>query len=145
MTASSTCNGEFEIGMSAAEALGLDDPVIDVAITPNRPDALGVYGIARDLAAKGLGKLKPLDVPQIKGSYASPIDVELRFDDDTSRCLFDVRRPPHQGREERPLARVASAPADVDRPAPHLGAGGHHQLHHVRPWPAACTCSTRTR
>jgi phenylalanyl-tRNA synthetase beta chain len=55
--------GEFEIGMSAAEALGLDDPVIDVAITPNRPDALGVYGIARDLAAKGLGKLKPLDVP----------------------------------------------------------------------------------
>jgi phenylalanyl-tRNA synthetase beta chain len=73
--------GEFEIGMSAAEALGLDDPVIDVAITPNRPDALGVYGIARDLAAKGLGKLKPLDVPQIKGSYASPIDVELKFDD----------------------------------------------------------------
>jgi phenylalanyl-tRNA synthetase beta chain len=72
--------GEFEIGMSAAEALGLDDPVIDVAITPNRPDALGVYGIARDLAAKGLGKLKPLDVPQIKGSYASPIDVELKFD-----------------------------------------------------------------
>jgi phenylalanyl-tRNA synthetase beta chain len=73
--------GDFEIGMSAAEALGLDDPVIDVAITPNRPDALGVYGIARDLAAKGLGKLKPLDVPQIKGSYASPIDVELKFDD----------------------------------------------------------------
>jgi phenylalanyl-tRNA synthetase beta chain len=73
--------GDFEIGMSAAEALGLDDPVIDVAITPNRPDALGVYGIARDLAAKGLGKLKPLDVPQIKGSYVSPIDVELKFDD----------------------------------------------------------------
>jgi phenylalanyl-tRNA synthetase beta chain len=73
--------GDFEIGMSAAEALGLDDPVIDVAITPNRPDALGVYGIARDLAAKGLGKLKPLDVPQIKGSYASPIDVQLKFDD----------------------------------------------------------------
>ncbi|GAG52246.1 unnamed protein product, partial [marine sediment metagenome] len=40
---------DFPIGMSAAEALGLDDPVIDVAITPNRPDALGVYGIARDL------------------------------------------------------------------------------------------------
>jgi phenylalanyl-tRNA synthetase beta chain len=53
--------------MSAAEALGLDDPVIDVAITPNRPDALGVYGIARDLAAKGLGKLKPLDVPADQG------------------------------------------------------------------------------
>ena len=43
----------FPIGMPAAEALGLDDPVIDIAITPNRPDALGIYGVARDLAAKG--------------------------------------------------------------------------------------------
>ena len=40
-------------------ALGLDDAVIEVAITPNRPDCLGVRGIARDLAAAGLGKLKP--------------------------------------------------------------------------------------
>ena len=85
--------GDFEIGMSAAEALGLDDPVIDVAITPNRPDALGVYGIARDLAAKGLGKLKPLNVPAIKGSYASPINVELRFDKDTGdACSMFVGR-----------------------------------------------------
>jgi phenylalanyl-tRNA synthetase beta chain len=85
--------GEFEIGMSAAEALGLDDPVIDVAITPNRPDALGVHGIARDLAAKGLGKLKPLNVPAIKGSYASPINVELRFDKDTAdACSMFVGR-----------------------------------------------------
>ena len=42
-----------------AEVLGLDDPVIDVAITPNRATALGVRGIARDLAAAGLGTLKP--------------------------------------------------------------------------------------
>jgi len=85
--------GDFEIGMSAAEALGLDDPVIDVAITPNRPDALGVRGIARDLAAKGLGKLKPLNVPAIKGSYASPINVELRFDKDSGdACSMFVGR-----------------------------------------------------
>ncbi len=85
--------GDFEIGTSAAEALGLDDPVIDVAITPNRPDALGVHGIARDLAAKGLGKLKPLNVPAIKGSYASPINVELRFDKDSSdACSMFVGR-----------------------------------------------------
>jgi phenylalanyl-tRNA synthetase beta chain len=85
--------GDFEIGMSAAEALGLDDPVIDVAITPNRPDALGVHGIARDLAAKGLGKLKPLNVPAIKGSYASPINVELRFDKDSGdACSMFVGR-----------------------------------------------------
>jgi phenylalanyl-tRNA synthetase beta chain len=85
--------GDFEIGMSAAEALGLDDPVIDVAITPNRPDALGVHGIARDLAAKGLGKLKPLNVPAIKGSYASPINVELRFDKNSGdACSMFVGR-----------------------------------------------------
>ncbi|MEP5213345.1 phenylalanine--tRNA ligase subunit beta, partial [Sulfitobacter pontiacus] len=84
---------DFPIGMSAAEALGLDDPVIDVAITPNRPDALGVYGIARDLAAKGLGKLKPLDVPAITGTYKSPIGVELRFDgEDPMPCSMFVGR-----------------------------------------------------
>ena len=46
------------IGAPAATALGLDDPMIEIAITPNRPDCLGVRGIARDLAAAGLGKLK---------------------------------------------------------------------------------------
>ncbi len=85
--------GDFKIGMSAAEALGLDDPVIDVAITPNRPDALGVHGIARDLAAKGLGKLKPLNVPAIKGNHTSPIAVELRFDKDhADACSMFVGR-----------------------------------------------------
>jgi len=83
----------FPVGMSAAEALGLDDPVLDVAITPNRPDALGVYGIARDLAAKGLGKLKPLQVLDIKGTYDSPIRVDLRFDDqDPVPCSMFVGR-----------------------------------------------------
>lgn len=49
---------ESEIGASVASALGLDDPLIDIAITPNRADCLGVRGIARDLAAAGLGTLK---------------------------------------------------------------------------------------
>ncbi|NNE21511.1 MAG: phenylalanine--tRNA ligase subunit beta [Rhizobiales bacterium] len=69
------------IGMPAAEALGLDDPVIDIAITPNRPDALGIYGVARDLAAKGLGTLKPLNAEPVKGTFTSPISVDLKFDD----------------------------------------------------------------
>jgi len=47
-----------KLGESIVGTLGLDDPVIDIAITPNRADCLGVYGIARDLAAAGLGKLK---------------------------------------------------------------------------------------
>ncbi|OWY03681.1 phenylalanine--tRNA ligase subunit beta [Thioclava sp. F1Mire-8] len=53
------------------------DPVIEIAITPNRPDALGVRGIARDLAARGLGKLKPLDVPKVEVAFDAPISVTI--------------------------------------------------------------------
>jgi phenylalanyl-tRNA synthetase beta chain len=62
------------IGASFAEVAGLDDPVIDIAITPNRADCLGVRGVARDLAAAGLGTLKPLDDTPVKGSVKSPIN-----------------------------------------------------------------------
>ena len=55
------------VGASYADYAGLDDAVFDVAITPNRQDCMGVRGIARDLAAAGLGTLKPLDVPAIEG------------------------------------------------------------------------------
>jgi len=68
-----------KIGSPAAAALGLDDAVIDVAITPNRPDCLGVRGIARDLAAAGLGKLKKDAIKPVKGSFPDPIAIELEF------------------------------------------------------------------
>ncbi len=75
------------VGSSAAEALGLNDPVFDVAITPNRGDCTSVYGIARDLAAAGLGKLKDGRVAPVKGEFASPITTALEFPDDTkSAC-----------------------------------------------------------
>jgi phenylalanyl-tRNA synthetase beta chain len=70
---------DVAIGTPAAEALGVDDPVIEIAITPNRGDALGVRGIARDLAARGLGELRPLEVPRVEGRIASPISVSLDF------------------------------------------------------------------
>jgi phenylalanyl-tRNA synthetase beta chain len=57
------------------------DPVIEIAITPNRPDALGVRGVARDLAARGLGKLKPRDTDAVEGQFPCPITVSI--DDDT--------------------------------------------------------------
>ncbi|RDD70660.1 phenylalanine--tRNA ligase subunit beta [Paracoccus versutus] len=53
------------------------DPVIEIKITPNRPDALGVHGIARDLAARGLGRLKPVRDVTVPGSFASPIKVTI--------------------------------------------------------------------
>ncbi len=69
MTASSSSTKTVPIGTPAAQALGLDDPMIYIKVTPNRPDALGVYGIARDLAAKGLGTLKPLKVDAGPGQF----------------------------------------------------------------------------
>lgn len=66
------------VGHSFADYHG-SSPVIDVAITPNRPDCMGVYGIARDLAAAGLGKLKPIAMPEFATDGACP--VEIRTDD----------------------------------------------------------------
>ncbi|MEL6452970.1 MAG: phenylalanine--tRNA ligase subunit beta [Pseudomonadota bacterium] len=57
------------------------DPVIEIAITPNRPDALGVRGIALDLAARGLGKMKPAATASIEGAFPCPVSVTI--DDDT--------------------------------------------------------------
>ena len=65
------------IGTSFAEYAGLNDPTIEIAITPNHQDALGVYGIARDLAAAGLGTLKKPDTSKVKGSFESPIKVNI--------------------------------------------------------------------
>jgi phenylalanyl-tRNA synthetase beta chain len=65
------------VGNAFTRYAGLDDPVFDVNVTPNRQDAMGVRGIARDLAAAGLGTLKPLAVPQIQGSYPCPVPVTI--------------------------------------------------------------------
>jgi len=67
------------IGEPAAKALGLNDPVIDVSITPNRGDATSVYGIARDLAASGLGRLREGDLSPVQGKFKSPITTALDF------------------------------------------------------------------
>jgi phenylalanyl-tRNA synthetase beta chain len=68
------------IGKRYIDVMDLGDPVIDISVTPNRPDCLGVRGIARDLAALGIGKLKKVDLGFTgKGKFASPIRIELKF------------------------------------------------------------------
>ena len=52
--------------------------VIEINLTPNRSDAAGIYGIARDLAAAGLGTLKPLPLQPVPGGFASPIGVKIK-------------------------------------------------------------------
>jgi phenylalanyl-tRNA synthetase beta chain len=71
------------VGARFTEYAGLDDPLFDVAITPDRQDCMGVRGIARDLAAAGMGALKPLAVPQIEGNFPCPVPVGI---DDREGC-----------------------------------------------------------
>ena len=65
------------LGARYIDYAGLNDPMIYIKITPNRPDALGVRGVARDLAARGLGQLKPLTVEPVAGGFDSPIGVSI--------------------------------------------------------------------
>ncbi len=67
---------ELAVGTPAATALGLE-AVIDFEVTPNRPDWLGVLGVARDLAAAGLGKLKDPTVAPVAGTFPCPIDIRV--------------------------------------------------------------------
>ncbi len=69
------------VGAPFAKVMGLDDPVFDVAVTPNRSDCLGVHGVARDLAAAGLGRLKPFDREPVPGGFDSPIHWKRAFDE----------------------------------------------------------------
>ena len=73
------------VGTSFAAYAGLDDPMIEINLTPNRPDCTGVYGIARDLAASGLGTLKPRSTPSfaIEGETTTELKIDL---DDPSLC-----------------------------------------------------------
>ena len=87
-----------------ASLLGLDDPVIDIKVTPNRADCLGVRGIARDLAAAGLGRLKPLDTTPVEGRFRSPIAIHI---EDRDR-LPAVPRPAHPRRPQRAEPALAA-------------------------------------
>lgn len=60
------------VGTAFADYADLNDPVFDISITPNRQDCMGVRGIARDLAAAGVGTLKPLDAEPVQGEGAGP-------------------------------------------------------------------------
>jgi phenylalanyl-tRNA synthetase beta chain len=102
------------VGASFAGYAGLDDPVIDVAVTPNRQDAMGVHGIARDLAAGGLGRLKPVEAGEIAGSFPCPI--EIRTDDPQGcpafygRVIRGVRNGPSPAWLQQRLKAVGQRP-----------------------------------
>jgi phenylalanyl-tRNA synthetase beta chain len=80
------------VGQPYAKWAGLDDPVIDINLTPNRPDCTGVHGIARDLAAADMGKFRENTVKPVKGEFPCPVSVRLDFGATPSLCpAFGLR------------------------------------------------------
>ena len=71
---------DYKIGDLASVIYGFDDPIIEINLTPNRSDCLSVRGIARDLAAAGIGKLKKLKLKKLKGNFISEIKWLRKFD-----------------------------------------------------------------
>jgi phenylalanyl-tRNA synthetase beta chain len=112
---------DAKIGSPAAKALGLDDAVIEIAITPNRPDCLGVRGVARDLAAAGLGKLKPDSLKPVKGSFANPVPIKLDFGKETAsacpvfagRLIRGVKNGPSPDWLQRRLKAIGLRPINA--------------------------------
>ena len=78
-------------GTDAVTALDLNDPIFEIGVTPNRGDCLSVRGIARDLAAKGVGTLKPLNIKKTNSEeFESPISWSIQ--NDGNSCSFVVSR-----------------------------------------------------
>jgi phenylalanyl-tRNA synthetase beta chain len=122
------------VGSSFAAYAGLDDPVIEINLTPNRPDCTSIYGIARDLAASGLGKLKAPKAPDFPVEGETAQNVKIILDDESLcpgfawRLVRGVKNGPSpKWMQKRLIAIGLSA---------HLGAGRRHQLHDLRPGPA---------
>ena len=110
---------DAKVGSAAAEAAGLNDPMIEIAITPNRGDCLGVRGVARDLAAAGYGTLKPLDFSDEDGSFDSAITWQVATDDAaacplvTGRMFRGITNGPAPAWMQQRLTAIGQRPIDV--------------------------------
>ena len=111
------------VGAPFARLLGLDDPVIDINVTPDRADCLGVHGIARDLAAAGIGQAaRARSSPPVTGSFDSPIKWQRDLPADQQHaCPYVVGRY-FRGVKNGAEPEMAAGPAD---------------------WPSACGRSRR--
>lgn len=107
------------VGERYIDVLGLDDPVFEVKLTPNRPDCTGVRGIARDLAAAGMGKLLPEPaIGGVEGTFACPIEIRLEFTPETAsacpvfagRLVKDVKNGPAPAWMQNRLKAVGLRP-----------------------------------
>ncbi|MFD2184836.1 phenylalanine--tRNA ligase subunit beta [Rhodoplanes azumiensis] len=108
------------VGTSYAAWAKLDDPVIDINLTPNRPDCTGVAGIARDLAAADVGTLLQKPIQPVKGGFPCPVKVTLDFGDTPSLCpafglrlVRGVKNGPSPEWMQRRLAAIGLRPINA--------------------------------
>ena len=108
---------DLKVGTPLAEALNLNDPVIEIEVTPNRPDWLGVAGIARDLAAAGVGKFKDKPINPVPGRYPSPIKVEIDNLDAcpmfSGRLIRNVKNGPSPAWLQQRLRALGMKPRNI--------------------------------
>lgn len=107
------------VGTSFAAYAGIDDPVIEINLTPNRSDCTSIYGIARDLAASGLGRLKKPAAPSFKTEGATPTEVILDLDDASLcpgfalRLVRGVKNGPSPAWMQRRLTAIGLRPINA--------------------------------
>jgi phenylalanyl-tRNA synthetase beta chain len=107
------------VGTAFATYAGLDDPVIEINLTPNRPDCTSIYGIARDLAASGLGTLKSHGKPDFKTDGETAIDLKIILDDERLcpgfglRLVRGVRNGPSPAWMQRRLKAIGLRPINA--------------------------------
>ncbi|MDB5597648.1 MAG: phenylalanine--tRNA ligase subunit beta [Hyphomicrobiales bacterium] len=109
------------VGLRYVDLAGLGDPVVEINLTPNRSDATGVHGIARDLAAAGLGKLKEHAIAPVAGAFACPVGVTLDFAKDDAhlapafalRLVRGVRNGPSPAWMQKRLVSIGLRPINA--------------------------------
>jgi phenylalanyl-tRNA synthetase beta chain len=108
------------VGANYAQWAGLDDPVIEINLTPNRGDCAGVNGIARDLAAADMGKLRDKHVRPVRGDFPCPVKVTLDFGSTPSLCpafalrlVRGVKNGPSPPWLQRRLAAIGLRPINA--------------------------------
>src|SRR5262249_60547740 len=121
------------VGANYAQWAGLDDAVIEINLAPNRADCAGVNGIARDLAAADMGKLRDTGVTSVKGHFPCPVKVTLEFGSTPPLCPAFALRLVRGGKNGPSPAWLQRRLLSIGfRPPPHHGAY-HHFLTHHRP------------
>src|SRR5262249_17590098 len=108
------------VGARYAEWAHLDDPVIEINLTPNRPDCAGINGIARDLVAAEMGKFKDAAIKPVAGAFPCPIGVTLDFGATPSLCrgfalrlVRGVKNGPSPDWMQRRLAAIGLRPINA--------------------------------